>query len=268
MLRCGEGGIDVATVMEKPPGIWEKAEHCDFCGEARSTAYFRGEAEPGGRIIQLIECSACGLVRRSPRRTREATYRGYVEGGEKARELIERKLARSNAASVHRGLVERAITCFQGTPQSLYDFGCGAGTVMTEAAKLGLHVGGHDVNREAIALLREQGLDAVHAYTHELAVDRSYDIVLALDYLDRSFEPFTDLKRCRALLNPGGILLSKTLGVTSPQAMRGGDALRYVSAGAVHFLSFDVLHDMAEAADFTVLDIAVGQTTILVARAR
>lgn len=247
---------------------WEEVETCNFCGGRNSAEYLNSETPSwyGGRPMRLVECLDCHLVFANPRPNLHELYKGYLAGSEQARKLTERKLARPGVHDVHRKLVETAAGYHKGQPERLLDMGCGAGTLIEEASKLGLESWGNDVNFYSIERLRSMGLKALHGFTHEIDLPEDYfDIVTNTDYLEHSYIPFDDLKTCYRSLRSGGVLYLKTLYLDCPNHLINDDGWKLFGAGHFHFFWPRVLFNMIKKAGFQVIDIKSGPLITFIA---
>ena len=247
---------------------WEQSPRCGFCGSARGRLFLKSRVPPWyeRRPLRLVECRGCGLVFASPRPVWSELYAGHLNGSEEAQALYLRKLNRPGVVNVHRKHVETAIRFHGRSPRSLFDMGCGAGTLMEAAQSLSLSATGNDVNGVAVAELRKKGLDARLGRTCDLAIESRFDIVVCFDYIEHSYEPFRDLEVCRSLLNDDGVLYLKTLFLGSPDHVRLGDHWQLFGAGHFAFFHLDVLVAMVRAAGFRIEHITTSNLVFLIAR--
>ena len=172
--------------------------------------------------------------------------------------LIQRQLDRPNVREAHRRIVATAAKHLKRKAQRLYDMGCGAGTVMTEAKAIGIEPDGNDVNKCGIDMLREMGLQARHGFTHELDLpSNAYDIVANLDYLEHTYVPFDDLRTCARILAPRGILYLKTLYLGSPIHWLRREKWKMFGQSHFSFFSEGLLKRMVVGAGFEILKTAL-----------
>jgi hypothetical protein len=234
---------------------WNEVTACNFCGGPASALYMRSHVPNWyqGKPLELYQCEGCGLVRASPRPDPRALYRNYLAGTDKVREITMRKLERPNVLLHHRRAIEDAMGFARRAVHSLYDMGCGAGTVMMEARRLGLEAEGNDLNRASIDMLVADGFKARCGFTRELEFDRGYDVVMNLDYLEHSYEPFDDLKTSHRILNQGGVLYLKTLYLGCPNHLLDGEHWNLFGNGHFHFFHPDTLKAMVREAGFSIV---------------
>ncbi|MDX2287571.1 MAG: class I SAM-dependent methyltransferase [Hyphomicrobiaceae bacterium] len=248
---------------------WYDVTSCNHCGGTDFKLYMESSVPTwyAGRPMRLIECTKCGYVPVSPRPDPIFLYRNYISGGPKQRELLQKKLDRPNVLEVHRTHVETAQKYLGRKAKTLYDMGCGAGTVMMGARDLGIEAAGNDVNKVSVDMLREMGLDAKHGFTKDLDLPAdAYDIVMNFDYLEHSYEPFDDLKTCYRITRPGGILYLKTLYLGCPDHVAKGEAWHLLGQGHFSFFTADALKAMIKNAGFKLESVKAGGLITVVAR--
>lgn len=235
---------------------WIAADKYNFCKNTASSLYLISDIPHwyAGRPMELHQCDACGLVRASPRPDPLELYRNYLNASESARIITDRKLNRPNVRLRHRAAIEEAISYADREVDSLYDMGCGAGTIMMEARDMGLVAEGNDVNKASIEMLSSLGLKAYLGFSKDVNPGRTYDIVTNLDYLEHSYEPFDDLNTCYRILNTGGVLYLKTLYLGCPNHVRDGEGWNLFGNGHFHYFFPDTLREMVIAAGFEIAE--------------
>jgi len=203
--------------------------------------------------MRLVECEDCRLVYADPRpKFEELLKRTFMHMDGWAKEITHRKLGRPNVEEVHRRIVVQALNyCWNAS--SLFDVGTGAGTVLTEARKLGLSVAGNDVNMYACHFLKQKGISVYNTPTNKLELTDKFDIVTMLDYLEHTYTPFDDLKWAWNHLNDQGILLLKTLYLNCPNHKVQGDNWKLFEAGHFQFFYTGVLLQMFKKSSFEIL---------------
>lgn len=242
---------------------WETPKVCNFCGGTTARLYMKERIGNwyGSRPLRLLECRTCGLVYASPRPVFHEHYPGQLAGGSSAEEAFDTKLNRKNVNKIHERHVTSAVERLGRPARSLFDMAFGAGTLLMIARNMGLDVSGNEINGYAVESLRSLGFDVVHARTRDLVVERRFDIVMALDSLEHSYEPFDELKIAHDLLEPDGILYLKTLYLNSEEHRKLGPEWRLFGAGHFHFFAPEVLLNMVRKAGF---DIEHVETTNLI----
>jgi 2-polyprenyl-3-methyl-5-hydroxy-6-metoxy-1,4-benzoquinol methylase len=248
---------------------WQEVTECNFCDSSGQTLYLESNVPSwhARKPMRLVECTNCGLVYISPRPELVALYKSYIQGSEAAQRLTKAKLERTNVHSFHREQVEIAVKYLGYRPKRLYDMGCGAGTIMMAARDLGIEAYGNDINKASVDMLHEMGLNARHGFTQDIEMpDAPMDIIINFDYLEHTYRPFDDLKRCLSLLKPGGLMHLRTLYLDCPDHRQNGEAWNMFGCGHFYFFTEDVLKTMVERAGFEVIDTKTDEMISVYAR--
>lgn len=247
---------------------WENVKACEFCGSTLATPSFSSFVPNwyANRPLRLVRCEECELIRASPRPNARDLYKNYMRGSDKAREITMRKRERRNIDLHHRRALEKAISFAKRKVERVFDVGCGAGTLMIQARALGLEAEGNDLNRAAIEELQSMGFKAHLAFTKDLVIDKKFDVVMNLDYLEHSYTPMRDLRLNFDMLNEGGVLYLKTLYLGSPDHVADGAAWSLLGNGHFHYFLPDTLVKMIEAAGFEVVMTEMKQLALVIAR--
>ncbi|NNC72623.1 MAG: methyltransferase domain-containing protein [Sphingomonadaceae bacterium] len=245
---------------------WEEAD-CDFCGGSDGALYLESDVPSwyDGRPLRLVECSTCKMVRATPRPVAEQLYEDFMTDAPFAKTVTDRKRARPDVDAKHALIVERAME-HRPEATSLYDFGCGAGTLLEAAHDKGLRVGGNDLNWYSTQQLGERGFAVEQCFNHQVDTAVKYDIVTALDIIEHSYTPFGDLKIMYEKLKPGGILYAKTLYLDSPTHIDEGEAWHLYGAGHFSYFTTPVLVAMIEAAGFEIVKVREYTLVTIIAR--
>lgn len=147
------------------------------------------------------------------------------------------------------------------------ELGCGTGTTALRLAGNVAHITASDISSEMIAIARKKASDAavtnvdfVHADIHAVGTDGStYDAVLAYNLFHLAGSLPDALGAARALVKPGGLLISKTV------CLSGNPFIRVLIAGMqfvgkappVTFMSISDLDREMTAAGFDILETGV-----------
>jgi 2-polyprenyl-3-methyl-5-hydroxy-6-metoxy-1,4-benzoquinol methylase len=247
---------------------WEVVPECNFCGSHHSKPFLGIETRNwyDGRPLNLVECIDCHLVRATPRPNRYELFRNSILGSPAAVELIRKRLGRPNAVSIHRRAVKEAVDAVRHPVRTLYDMGFGAGTALMAAATLGIQGEGNDINLAAVKMLQGIGFRVRQGFTSELDfADTKFDVLLNLEYIEQSYEPFTDLKRCYELLNAGGALYLKTIYLGCPEHDANGEASVLFGAGRFHYFTPETLSGMLANAGFRIVTSSFASTAKIIA---
>ena len=109
----------------------------------------------------------------------------------------------------------RSLSCLSGL--RILDIGCGAGLLCEPFTRLGAQVIGIDPSATNIAAARlhaDKGhLSIAYRCTtvEEMDVRERFDIVLAMEVVEHVTDVGVFLKRCTAMLKPGGLMVISTL---------------------------------------------------------
>ncbi len=189
-----------AATDAAPPSASDDAA-CQCCGSVRHEPVARQ------RGWMLRRCADCGLIFVSPQPTAEqlaAIYNrssGYFA-------TAEADLSRTPpeaAERLHRCLLGAAV---EG--RRFLDVGCATGALVHHMARLGWQAAGVDVNPDAVAIARRNGLDVTQgALEDQSFADASFDVIHMGDVLEHLRRPRETLQRARQLLRPGGLLVVK-----------------------------------------------------------
>ena len=100
------------------------------------------------------------------------------------------------------------IASVERQPGALIEIGCGSGTFLVEAAKLGWEALGVEPGLAAAEQARSRGARIAAGYFPQDLPDpeRRVDLVAMLDVLEHIIEPRPFLRDVKARLNPGGLL--------------------------------------------------------------
>ena len=92
-------------------------------------------------------------------------------------------------------------------PGRLLDLGCGNGAFLARSREMGWDVVGCDPDPKAIAICREQALDAIQGNAFSDALDgERFDVVTISHVLEHVADPQALLRRVYELLQPGGLV--------------------------------------------------------------
>jgi 2-polyprenyl-6-hydroxyphenyl methylase/3-demethylubiquinone-9 3-methyltransferase len=109
----------------------------------------------------------------------------------------------------------RSLNCLSGL--RILDIGCGAGLLCEPLSRLGAQVIGVDPSASNIAAARlhaDRGhlsIDYRCTTVEQMGVRERFDIVLAMEVVEHVTDVGVFLKRCAAMLKPGGMMVVSTL---------------------------------------------------------
>lgn len=247
---------------------WKDVTNCDYCNTTEFTHYMTSKKSKwfDGKHLKIKKCNNCGLAVASPRPDRNIIYHDFLNGLDSADKAVARKMARPNVMVVHERAIQHALK-FQPNAKTLFDMGCGAGTIMEAAKNNGLSAAGNDINKSAIKRLDELGFETYHGFTNELDLPKNkYDIVINFDYVEHSYEPYMDLIKCNEILKDDGILYLKTLYLDCPDHILKGYAYQLFGQGHYSYFPARTLCSMLYSAGFEIEDLRLGQLIFITAR--
>ncbi|GIV37032.1 MAG: methyltransferase [Cyclobacteriaceae bacterium] len=206
---------------------------CPACHNAQFEYYlatqdFGVTREP----FNLYRCTQCGLLATIPQPDEDQIGRYYASsnyishtGKHDNRMLKLLYLAvRRIALTGKRKLIEKKYP-----KGSLLDLGCGTGAFLHEMKRSGWEVTG--VEPANIARRQAENILNQRLFTRlDELPQKSYRVITLWHVLEHLHRPDTTLKRCRELLEPGGLLV---IAVPNPDSF---DALHYRQ----HWAGFDV----------------------------
>lgn len=235
----------------------ESLEHCPVCGsESRSMLYdgLRDRLYHAPGTWRLLRCGDCGAAYLNPRPTSETigiVYRGYFTHEEETKKYLK-NMSPQRRFFLHattladkpgwRFFIRPAIQLASIFPvigrlikaelrylpkpesgQKLLDFGCGNGEFLLFARAMGWQTMGIDADAEAVATARSRGLSVIQGGIEALEEGLGYFDGITLSHvIEHVHDPIELLRRCHALLAPGGWLWLETPNLDSQGHLRYG----------------------------------------------
>ena len=193
---------------------------CGICGGTAGEFLFSSRDfnfQTTDESFSVVRCSACGTSQTVPRPPEDTLGRfyppSYYPAGGYDQSYYRRRIEPSQRDKL--GIVRRFRS--SGT---LLDVGCGAGFFVREASKAGFSAQGVEFSHEAVDFgMREGGIRITEGDLLDAQFpDSSFDIVTLWHVLEHLPRPVEALKRIRALLKPGGVLVIAVPNFDSVQA--------------------------------------------------
>lgn len=98
----------------------------------------------------------------------------------------------------------------------LLDVGCGDGSFLISMKQLGWNVAGVELDRKAVSIAREKGLEIFHGSLGEAKFsNKHFDAITMNHVIEHVSDPVELLKECRRVLKPGGKLVVTTPNIKS-----------------------------------------------------
>lgn len=189
-----------------PPGT---PFECGICGGTAGKFLFSARDlnfQTTDEVFSVVRCRACGTAQTVPRPAEHSLGRfyppSYYPTGGYDRAYYRRRIQPSQRDKLD---IVRRFRQF-GT---LLDVGCGAGFFVREATEQGFSAQGIELSREAVEFGMREGDVRLREgdLLHTQYPDTSFDIVTLWHVLEHLPQPVETLKRIRALLKPGGMLV-------------------------------------------------------------
>lgn len=184
-----------------------KTRPCSLCtSENYTKAPLTTQKFDDGRAAVFI-CKTCGMTPLF--NTYESRYREIMMDEYYNCDMYS---AKRSTGEYERRLDERldsleAMTTLKG--KTLFDIGCGEGILMSMAKARGAKASGLEPDGSEVVKLTKDGYEVFEGLLEDLPMDKhegQYDIVTLTWVLDAMREPVEELRRCRKLLKPDGIL--------------------------------------------------------------
>lgn len=163
----------------------------------------------------LYECKDCGLEFWHPRRVDSRLYEGDVFG------LYSHIHEGASANKPHyMSFLRRARSVKQGR-NTLLDVGCGDGSFLLQAYRIGFDVWGIDFDRKSVTAARNKGLFHVEHVSLEdfvkmaRKIKQRFDIITMFEVLEHQADPILFITQVRDLLKRNGMI-----GGTVPNSRR------------------------------------------------
>jgi SAM-dependent methyltransferase len=208
-------------------------EHtCVACGETATPA-----ARFGGRdrlhdsplAVEVAVCAACRSGTTYPRLAGEElgalypeTYGPYSDADGRVTAAISRAI---RAVQGRRALARFPLAALRGRPPGRgLDVGCGRGDLAAQLVGRGWSMAGVEPSPAACEAARARGVDARTGTLDSIELQAgAYDLVVFQHSLEHTADPEADLRRVRAALAPGGIVVVTVPNFGSWQARRFRD---------------------------------------------
>ncbi len=209
-------GIDAAHELKD--AYTRERVSCNICGLDTNEAFLFYTPE------RLVQCRRCGLMYNNPRLDLESrkkiyakdyfvidqddpgidykAYANYIEEEPLIIKSVTRRLKK-----IERYVPEKGL---------LLDVGCATGFSLIAAQQQGWAAEGIELSSFCVDYARSRNL-AVYPGTLKdyPGKKESVSAVTMWDYLEHSPDPLSDLKECRDLLKPGGVVVLSTPDVNS-----------------------------------------------------
>lgn len=197
---------------------WDKSRFesrdCPFCGTKNiNPPYIRPDR------CSVLKCSKCSCYYVSPSPSEAALnefYKSYHEahfGGNvtKSIEDVKSELENLDISTDPRFIfLKKDMRSKNSTTYRVLDFGCGTGSFLYQAKKLGALVTGIEFDNSAVTLCHQLGLDSVFLGGFDVlkSVEGMYDLIVLNDVIEHPLNPAHLISiLCKLLSENGKILI-------------------------------------------------------------
>ncbi|WAC43295.1 class I SAM-dependent methyltransferase [Pseudomonas sp. SL4(2022)] len=213
-----QGNTMILEPLDKRMISWDSScfenRECPFCGaENIEPSYIRPDN------CSVLKCFRCTGYYVSPSPSEEALnefYSSYHEayfGGDVARDIeaLKFELNNLNLNSDPRLIfLKKDMASVSVAAYKVLDFGCGTGSFLYQAKRLGAWVAGVELDRSAVSTCHKLGLDSVFLGGVDVltSLGETYDLIVLNDVIEHPLNParlVTEL--CDLLSETGKILI-------------------------------------------------------------
>lgn len=164
--------------------------------------------------IQFVSCSDCETVYANPRPSPEQMidYYSHSENYAYWNQYIFPASENARRQKIFQPRVKRILELCQrfGIPMdTLLEVGAGFGTFCEELRKTGAfrRVIGVEPTPELARTCRERGIEVIEARIEDAVIEGAVDVVVSFEVIEHLFSARDFLKKCFALVRPGGVLM-------------------------------------------------------------
>jgi len=175
---------------------------CPLCGHLNQRSSWLGQTTYRGQYYSYAQCLQCHSLYCDPMPTAETLVRMY--GPDYAHFLsAEENLGGGDG-------VKRVINRLKRTRRGTFiDYGCGAGHLLRDAARLGWHAIGVEFDQGVVAKLANRSDARIVTDPAELADNTPADVLHLGDVIEHLTEVELQIPQILGLIKPGGLLLAQ-----------------------------------------------------------
>lgn len=208
--------------------------------------------------FDFVSCSGCGLLFVDPRPTPQALETFYQESESKRLKLeILERTRQTRQQRIFAPRAEWISAALRPAGGRLLDVGCGNGIFLELfLGRLGWDAMGVDPSPDAVARCGEKGIRAIQATIETFGDPDGFDVITLWEVLEHVFDPLAVLRRCRALVRPGGALVLTTPNIGGfDYLVLGSDSTNVLAPVHLNYFDPRSLTRMLEIAGFTRVEI-------------
>lgn len=211
--------------------------NCNLCGQDNGQTLYDVAVRDDQKgvferdVWPIVRCKNCGLIYTNPRLDDEALAVYYSFENEQDAAYIQNWFIES--ADLQRPTWQRYLRVMQAHRENgrLIDVGCGAGSFMVEAQKMGYEVMGQEVAPYFVEYCRDHHkLNVLEGELDELPLEpNTFDVATAFDVIEHHPAPRRMLTAMHNLLRPGGLIVVGTHDIGNFYARLYGKKWRYIN---------------------------------------
>jgi spore maturation protein CgeB len=233
---------------------------CDAPWEDQS-ALFEKQFRHGSH--KIVKCEECGLIFVNPQPTEAILSQIY------SKDYFKSKEGKTEGYGDYMGnereyRVQMGYRCLgwvealaDDRDSRLLDVGCAAGFFLKAAAERGWSVRGVEISEFAAGFARhEMDLDVACGTLSQAAYsDNEFDVVTMFDVIEHCPNPKEQIRECRRLLRPGGLIFIDTPNIESRTAIEQGENFWLLKADHLLYFSPDTISRLLCECGFIILKL-------------
>lgn len=237
---------------------------CHLCGHQDSKIKFQLPARKdqvglyGRDVWDIVQCNHCNLIYVNPQPDKEALAHYYQFDNVKDQEYLQRWFLDNEDLQRPTWLRYLRTMTRHSAPGKLLDVGCGAGSFLIEARKIGYDVYGQEVSPFFVAHCSNiKNLPVFEGELETLPFEpASFDYVTTFDVIEHHPNPQQLVETMHALLKEDGLLVIGTHDIGNIFARWYGKRWRYVQpVGHLTYFSRTTLCRLLENSGFKILHV-------------
>jgi len=204
-----------------------EAPYCNFCGSDLSH-HKKIIYNVNDKATDLVECDICNLRFFSPRIKwsvfKEETWtlenpsavevaENLFNKGVLLGEIEDPEKQKKDLKDYYNFLINRIKSISVNLPKSVLEIGCNVGWFLSTCKDNNVEIlDGIDINPRAVEIANSKmNLPGVKRSDFcEDKIDKEYEWIVMLDYIEHSYDPYGNLKKCYNSLADNGFLIIKT----------------------------------------------------------
>jgi 2-polyprenyl-3-methyl-5-hydroxy-6-metoxy-1,4-benzoquinol methylase len=159
----------------------------------------------------IVECQQCGLHYLSPRLTEAAMLQYYQNDDYFRQSNTSGYTDYSEQEQALRLTFARCLKQLQQlnlVGERLLEVGCGYGYFLDEAQPYFRYRAGTDFSPQAVEIARTHADKIYLGGLESIDPDERFDCIVAINVLEHTYNPLQFLQQMKAMLNPGGVVLT------------------------------------------------------------